>query len=79
MDDMIKGMDGSIIGVIENNRQYDLGVDGGFTDYTVLFVILYLCRGEKDSDGSVIDEDITEEVLMYGREVNGERFSPALK
>ncbi|KAM7454618.1 hypothetical protein BLSTO_04623 [Blastocystis sp. subtype 1] len=56
-----------------------LGADGGFTDYTILFVVLYLCRGEKDSDGSVIDEDITEEVLVNGKEVNGDRFSPVLK
>ncbi|KAK8822399.1 hypothetical protein WA577_005562 [Blastocystis sp. JDR] len=79
MDDVTDRMDGSIIGVIENNRQYDLGADGGFTDYTILFVVLYLCRGEKDSDGSVIDEDITEEVLVNGKEVNGKRFSPVLK
>ncbi|KAK8821700.1 hypothetical protein WA556_002147 [Blastocystis sp. ATCC 50177/Nand II] len=79
IDDVTEGMDGSIIGVIENKRQYDLGADGGFTDYTILFVVLYLCRGEKDSDGSVIDEDITEEVLVNGKEVNEERFSPVLK
>ncbi|KAM7456229.1 hypothetical protein BLSTO_03018, partial [Blastocystis sp. subtype 1] len=67
IDDVTEGKDGRII------------ADGGFTDYTILFVVLYLCRGEKDSDGSVIDEDITEEVLVNGKEVNGKRFSPVLK
>ena len=79
IDDVTEGKDGSKIGDVENNSQYDLGADGGFTDYTILFVVLYLCRGEKDSDGSVIDEDITEEVLTNGKEVNGDRFSPVLK
>ncbi|KAK8832630.1 hypothetical protein WA577_004889 [Blastocystis sp. JDR] len=79
IDDVTDRKNGSKIGDVENNSQYDLGADGGFTDYTILFVVLYLCRGEKDSDGSVIDEDITEEVLINGKEVNGERFSPVLK
>ena len=79
IDDVTDRKNGSKIGDVENNSQYDLGADGGFTDYTILFVVLYLCRGEKDSDGSVIDEDITEEVLVNGKEVNGKRFSPVLK
>ena len=62
-----------------NDSKYDLGVDGGFTDYAILFIILYLCRGEKDENERVIDESITEQVLMYGKEVNGETFSPVLK
>ncbi|CBK21364.2 uncharacterized protein [Blastocystis hominis] len=62
-----------------NESKYDLGVDGAFGHYSILFIILYLCRGEKDDDGKVIDEFITEEILKYGKEVNGERFSPIAK
>ena len=67
------------IGDIDSNNKYDLGADGGFSEYTVLFVILYLCRNERDGDGKIIDESITEEVLVNGKEVKGERFSPVLK
>ncbi|KAM7454191.1 hypothetical protein BLSTO_05054 [Blastocystis sp. subtype 1] len=79
INDVTEGKDGSKISDIESNSKYDLGLDGGFTDYTILFVVLYLFRGEKDKDGSVIDEDITEDVLVKGKEVNGEQFSPVLK
>ena len=62
-----------------NDSRYDLGVDGAFGNYSILFIILYLCRGEKDENGIVIDEFITEEVLRIGKVVKGERFSPILK
>ena len=62
-----------------NDSKYDLGVDGAFGHYTILFIILYLCRGEKDDNGRVIDEFITEEVLRNGKTVQGSRFSPILK
>ena len=56
----------------------DFGSEDSFNDYSILFVILYLCRGNTDGNGSVIDEDITEETLVNGMEVNGERISPVL-
>ena len=62
-----------------NDSKYDLGVDGAFGHYSILFIILYLCRGEKDDNGNVIDEFITEEVLRNGKTVQGNRFSPILK
>ena len=62
-----------------NSSKYDLGVDGAFGNYSILFIILYLCRGEMDEYDRVIDKFITEEVLMYGKEVDGEKFSPILK
>ena len=39
-----------------NDSKYDLGVDGSFGHYSILFIILYLCRGEADENGKVIDE-----------------------
>ena len=68
----------SKIGNIDDNR-HDLGIDGAFKDYSILFIILYLCRGKKDANGKVIDEYITEDVLKNGRVINGRRFSPILK
>ena len=62
-----------------NDSKYDLGVDGAFGHYSILFIILYLCRGEKTKTGKVIDEYITEEVLKKGKEVNGKRFSSVYK
>ncbi|CBK22809.2 uncharacterized protein [Blastocystis hominis] len=61
------------------NSIYDLGIDGAFKDYSILFIILYLCRGIKDENGLVIDEYITEDVLINGKVINGKRFSPAIK
>ena len=62
-----------------NNSLYDLGIDGAFKDYSILFIILYLCRGIKDENGNVIDEYITEDVLKNGKVINGKRFSPVIK
>ena len=62
-----------------NDSKYDLGVDGSFGHYSILFIILYLCRREADENGKVIDEFITEEVLCDGRMLNGKVFSPILK
>ena len=62
-----------------NDSKYDLGVDGAFGHYAILFIILYLCRGEKTRTGKVIDKFITEEVLINGKVVNGKRFSPVYK
>lgn len=64
---------------IINDSKYDLGRDGAFGSYSILFIVLYLCRGEKDEQGKVIDEFITDEVLKYGKEVKGNRFSPVAK
>ena len=66
------------IGYIYDSK-YDLGVDGGFKDYTILFIILYLCRGEKDENGKVIDQSITDEVLRNGQVVKNVQYSPILK
>ena len=62
-----------------NDSKYDLGKDGAFGHYSILFIILYLCRGDKDDNGKVIDEFITDEVLRNGKEVDGETFSPIAK
>ena len=62
-----------------NDSKYDLGVDGAFGHYAILFIILYLCRGEKTKEGKVIDEFINEEVLTNGKVMNGKRFSPVYK
>ena len=62
-----------------NSSKHDLGVDGAFGHYSILFIILYLCRGEKDERGNVIDPDITEDILRNGKEVKGEQFSPIMK
>ena len=61
------------------DSKYDLGVDGSFKEYSILFIILYLCRGIKDDEGKVIDEFITDEVLRNGIVVNEAKFSPILK
>ena len=45
-----------------NNNQYDLAEDGKCGEFSILFIILYLCRNIKNGD-KVIDEFITEEVL----------------
>ena len=63
---------------ISDNR-HDLGIDGAFKDYSILFIILYLCRGIKDENGKVIDEYITEDVLKNGKVIDGRRFSPIMK
>ena len=62
-----------------NDNRYDLGLDGAFTEYSILFIILYLCRGIKDENGKVIDEYITEDVLINGKDINGKRYSPIMK
>lgn len=62
-----------------NDSKYDLGVDGGFKDFSILFIILYLCRGERDENGKVIDEYITDEVLKNGQVINNVRYSPIMK
>ena len=62
-----------------NDNRYDLGLDGAFTEYSILFIILYLCRGIKDENGKVIDEYITEDVLINGKDINGKRYSPVMK
>ena len=62
-----------------NSSQNDLGEDGGFGEYTILFVILYLRRSdEKDDDGKIQDEFITEDVLRYGKD-SSNPFSPIIK
>ena len=55
----------------EPNRSYQ--------QFSILFIILYLCRGEKNEAGKVIDEFITEQTLRNGIEVNGRKYSPILK
>ena len=62
-----------------NDSKYDLGVDGGFKDYSILFIILYLCRGKKDEYGKVIDQSITDQVLRNGQIVKNVQYSPILK
>ena len=66
------------IGNIDDSR-YDLGIDGAFKDYSILFIILYLCRGKRDENDNVIDEYITEDVLRNGKVANEAIFSPVLK
>ena len=78
-DDQTDGPDGLKPIDDINSSKHDLGVDGAFGHYSILFIILYLCRGEKDERGNVIDPDITEDILRNGKEVNGEQFSPVLK
>ena len=59
-----------------NSSQNDLGEDGAFSEFTILFVILYLCRSdERDDDGKIQDEFITENVLRYGKDSDNP-FSP---
>ena len=62
-----------------NSSQNDLGEDGAFSEFTILFVILYLCRSdERDDDGKIQDEFITENVLCYGKDSDNP-FSPVVK
>ena len=62
-----------------NSSVNDLGEDGGFGEYTILFVILYLRRSdEKDENGKIQDEFITEDVLRYGKDPI-KPFSPVIK
>ena len=62
-----------------NSSQNDLGEDGAFSEFTILFVILYLCRSdERDDDGKIQDEFITENVLRYGKDSDNP-FSPVVK
>ena len=53
--------------------------DRSYKQYSILFIILYLCRGEKDESGNVVDELITEETLRNGTERKGQKCSPLLK
>ena len=53
--------------------------DNALQGERTLFIILYLCRNEKNKDGSVIDPDMTSEVLIHGKEKDGKRASPVSK
>ena len=60
---------------------YDRFVDEekkSYKKYTILFIVLYLCREEKDDTGNIIDESITEEILRNGNVRSGKRCSPIL-
>lgn len=52
------------------SSEFDLGVDGAFKDFHVLFIILCEYRNIKGVDGKIIDSGITRQILEMG--VNGE-------
>ncbi|KAK8791950.1 hypothetical protein WA158_005327 [Blastocystis sp. Blastoise] len=63
----------------EANNDFDLVRDGQFKGYNILFVILYLCRNERNKKtNEIIDEKITERSLREG-DYSGDRMSPIIK
>ncbi len=61
------------------DSSFDMVRDNALQGERTLFIILYLCRNEKNKDGSVIDPDMTSEVLIHGKEKDGKRASPVSK